>query len=52
MAIDQLAEYHVDHGVNAECVVTAVRRGRSPVGLFSRRADAVFVGVLRNRLLR
>ena len=31
------------------CLVTATRRGRSPVALFSRRADLEFVKVLRNR---
>lgn len=31
------------------CIITAVRRGRSPVSMFSRRADLEFVKVLRRR---
>lgn len=31
------------------CMITAVRRGRSPVALFSRRGDLEFVKVLRRR---
>lgn len=34
-------------GLFAWCLLLAVRQGDSPVGVFHRRADAVFVGVLR-----